>query len=215
MNKPKKFPQSKIFHICNKSIAGFKIFSNFDNNFRFLQAIDYYNGPKHKENLGLFLIKNRNYQPKLFIPEKDSLIKILSYCIMPDHYHLLLKIIKDNCLTKYINDLENSYTRFFNIKFKRKGPLWQSSFRAVLIKSDEQFLHISRYIHLNPTSAELVIKPADWIYSSYKNIITDKSLLKDILTEYSISNSINYKKFVENNRDYQQKLQLIKKLILE
>jgi len=134
---------------------------------------------------------------------------------MPDHYHLLIKILIDRKFSKYISDVENSFSRYFNIRFKRKGPLWQSRFKAVRIKTNEQLLHVSRYIHLNPTTANLVKKPEDWIYSSYKKIISDPKYLREILTEISIKESASYKKFVENNIDYQRKLAIIKKLLLD
>ena len=134
---------------------------------------------------------------------------------MPDHYHFLLKIVKDNSFSKFIGDLENSFTRYFNIKFDRKGPLWQNSFKAVEIRSNEQLLHVSRYIHLNPTTSRLVERPEDWIFSSYKDFITDKKLLNDFMKEISINDITDYKKFVENNIEYQRDLKRIKKFLFE
>jgi len=134
---------------------------------------------------------------------------------MPDHYHFLLKIIKDGSFSKFIGDVENSFTRYFNIKFDRKGPLWQNSFKAVEIRSNEQLLHVSRYIHLNPTTSRLVERPEDWIFSSYKDFITDKKLLNDFMKEISINDITDYKKFVENNIEYQRDLKRIKKFLFE
>lgn len=120
---------------------------------------------------------------------------------MPDHYHLLIKSLSHEKISKYISDVENSYTRYFNIRNNRKGPLWQSRFKAVVIKNNLQLLHVSRYIHLNPTTNSLVNHPEDWRFSSYKEI--------------SISNRFTYKRFVENNINYQRRLKQIKKLVLE
>jgi len=134
---------------------------------------------------------------------------------MPDHYHLLIKILRYNCLSKYISDIENSFTRYFNLKFSRKGPLWQSTFKAVRIKTNYQLLHTSRYIHLNPTTSNLVIKPEDWQFSSYHKFIKNEKVLQNVVTEISIDKPLLYKKFVEDQIDYQRKLRLIKKMILE
>ena len=114
-----------------------------------------------------------------------------------------------------MSDVENSFTRYFNIKFGRKGPLWQNSFKSVEIRSNEQLLHVSRYIHLNPTTNRLVDRPEDWIFSSYKDFITDKKLLNDFMKEISIDDIDDYKKFVENNIEYQRDLKHIKKLLFE
>jgi putative transposase len=213
--KLRKFPAGEIFHVFNRSIAKFGIFRNFDNSLRFYQALDYYNNQNIKNNLGKFLLKNKNYYPQLLISEEEILIKFLAYCIMPDHYHLLVKVLTNNCLSKYVNDIENSYTRFFNTKLKRKGPLWESNFKVVRVTTNEQLLHLTRYIHLNPTTANLVNKPEDWSFSSYKNYITDEMILKKIITELSINSMTDYKKFVENQKDYQRELKYIKRLILE
>lgn len=134
---------------------------------------------------------------------------------MPDHYHLLVKILKDSVLSKYINDVENSFSRYFNIKLNRKGPLWESSFKAVKIKTNEQLLHVSRYIHLNPTSSNLVTKPEDWEFSSYNDFIKDQKILKEILTEISIKSPKKYKSFVEKNIIYQKKLKFVRKLMID
>ena len=98
---------------------------------------------------------------------------------MPDHYHLLLKIIKGD-FSKYLGTVENSYSRFFNLKYNRKGPLWQGSFKAVRIKNNEQLLHVSRYIHINPTTSNLIAKPENWRYSSYKDFIENNEILENI-----------------------------------
>ncbi len=213
MFKKRIFKEGYFYHICNKSIANYGIFTNDSNKERFLTCLDYYNNLSYDKSLSVFLRKNV-FTPILLREKKNQVVKIFAYCIMDDHYHLLIKTLLNNRLSKYINDIENSYTRFFNIKLERKGPLWQSNFRITRMKTDEQLLHVSRYIHLNPVTKYLVDKPEDWVYSSYKFYL-DKQLLSDYLKEISINNPSSYKKFVEDNIDYQRKLKLIKKLILE
>ncbi|GAB4218604.1 MAG: hypothetical protein Fur009_0040 [Candidatus Microgenomates bacterium] len=210
-----KFLAGEFFHVFNKSIANFGIFNDLKNSNRFYANICYYNQLTITDRFSFFIEKNTEYNPDIFLLNDKSIVKIIAYCIMPDHYHLLLKILKDNLLSVYISKIENSYTRYFNTKYKRKGPLWQSRFKAVRIKNNEQLLHVSRYIHLNPTTSFLVENPQDWQYSSYKRFINDKNFLKNQIYEISINDPLDYKKFVENNKDYQQKLKQIKKLILD
>jgi len=124
-------------------------------------------------------------------------------------------VLTGNSLSKYISDVENSFSRYFNIKFKRKGPIWQSRFRSVEVKTDEQLLHVSRYIHLNPTTDYLVDKPEDWKFSSYKEYINNDTVLKEQMKEITINNPSLYKKFCEDQIDYQRNLKRIKKLMLE
>lgn len=215
MKREEKFIEGSFFHIFNKSIANYGIFKDENNNLQFLKILEYYNNVSVKTSFSDYLNKKGNYQyNNLLFPKENPVVKFFSYCQMPDHYHLLLKIISGN-LSNYIGRVENSYTRFFNLRFKRKGPLWQSQFKAVKIKSNEQLLHVLRYINLNPTTNGLVDCPEDWKFSSYKDLITDKKILKEYLKEISIDNIKKFKQFVEDQKDYQQKLKSIKKLVLE
>lgn len=214
MIKP-KFVCNEIYHVCNKSIANYAIYRSKIDSHRFIEVLDYYNRYPVWTSYSTNLKRRLGYKyGDILHVLPNALIKVLSYCIMPDHYHLLFKVVADFPIAKYINDIENSYSRYFNIKHKRKGPLWQSSYRCVRIKSNEQLLHTSRYIHLNPTSSGLVRKPEEWILSSYNRIITQLSIFKS-LSEFSIQTMQDYRHFVESNIDYQQSLKKIKKLLLE
>lgn len=209
------FNKNYYYHLFNKSIANFGIFTNNKGVERFIKILDYYNNFDKKISFSLFLRKNIKVKNNLLLLRENSIVKFISFCIMPDHYHLLIKSLSHEKISKYISDVENSYTRYFNIRNNRKGPLWQSRFKAVVIKNNLQLLHVSRYIHLNPTTNSLVNHPEDWRFSSYKEIISSPLLLKENLKEISISNRFTYKRFVENNINYQRRLKQIKKLVLE
>jgi len=215
MRRKDKFAEGEIYHVFNKSISNYGIFKDLDNSQRFLNIFEYYNNSLMLKSFSDFTKgKIFSYQ-NIIYPLENSNCKVLTYCIMPDHYHFLLKILNNRSISKLVGKVENSFTRYFNIKFDRKGPLWQNSFKAVEIRSNEQLLHVSRYIHLNPTTSRLVDNPEDWIFSSYKDFITDKKLLIDSMAEISINDANDYKQFVENNIEYQRDLKHIKKLILE
>ena len=109
----------------------------------------------------------------------------------------------------------DSYTRYFNKKIGRKGPLWEGRVKKVFVESDEQLLHLTRYVHLNPVSAGIVKKPEDWVYSSYREYIgmkKGKVCNKEKFFDFSKE---EYKKFVEDRIDYQRNLEIIKHIILE
>lgn len=215
MTKKRIFPANGIFHIFNRSIAGYKIFRKDETFIRFLETLDYYNSFEYKQKFSIVKQKNNYKFTSLLKDRKQAVIKFICYCIMPDHYHFLIKNLFPGGLSKYLNDVENSFTRYFNTKFGRRGPLWVAPFKAVVIRSNEQLLHVTRYIHLNPSTEGLVDKPENWTYSSYKEYINNPFLLKNYLREISISDPVAYKKFVENNQSYQKKLKLIRKLIIE
>ncbi len=211
---PKRsFPDSSYYHVCNKSIANFKIFNSKLGMERFLSISDYYNSNKVINNFAKLKKYETKLLPGLLTNNSQRLVQIIAYCIMPDHYHYLLKTIGRNILSSYISVIQNSYTRYFNLKNNRKGPLWQSRFKAIMISSNEQLLHVSRYIHLNPTTANLVKKPEEWIYSSYREYISKKTVLKNLII--SIKSPARYQKFTEDQIHYQKSLRLIKKMLLE
>ena len=209
-----KFYDDCFYHVFNKSIANFGIFTKPKNSSRFIEALSYYNNLKIELSLSIYQRRN-SIDTNLLIPKDQSIAKIISYCIMPDHYHLLVKINHAKKFSKYINNVEDSFSRYFNLKNNRKGPLWQSVVKSVYIESNEHLLHVSRYIHLNPTTKYLVNKPEDWVLSSYKDIISDDRYLKEYIKEISIDSCSDYKKFVENNIDYQRELKHIRKLMID
>ena len=135
---------------------------------------------------------------------------------MPTHLHLILKQITDGGISKYVSRVLNSYTRYFNLIHRRTGPLWSGRFKSVLVAENDQLLHLTRYIHLNPTSAGLVKKPDDWQFSSYKEYVHDKSV-KGICKFDNIIDlkSSQYKKFVADRQGYQKELSKIKQILIE
>jgi REP element-mobilizing transposase RayT len=95
---------------------------------------------------------------------------IVTYALLPNHYHLLLQAHTDD-LSHAMQLFGISYTKAINKRFQRTGALFQGAFRAKLVDRDEYLLHLSRYIHLNPVRAGLVQRPEEWIYSSYRDYI--------------------------------------------
>lgn len=81
-------------------------------------------------------------------------IQLLSYCLMPNHFHLLIKQLTQTALTTFMRCITNAYTRYFNTKYKRVGPLFQGKFKAALAETEPYVLHLTRYIHTNPLDHE-------------------------------------------------------------
>jgi len=212
--KKMRLVSPNIYHLFNRSIAKFRIFNNEHNIRRFLEIVDYYNKTLISVSFSKAKEKSAYKYHDVIYPHPESVVKYLAYCIMPTHYHFLVKVVDDEKISQYISNIENAYTRFFNIKNNRKGPLWESRFKAVMIKDDSQLIHVHRYIHLNPSTLGLVDMPEEWEFSSYKNFIRDNSIYP-LMNELSIDNRRRYRQFVEDNKDYQKTLHLIKKVVFE
>jgi REP element-mobilizing transposase RayT len=95
---------------------------------------------------------------------------IIAYCLMPNHFHLLLRPCLDD-LSHRMQLFGISYTKAINARYSRVGPLFQGKFQAVRVDTDEYLLHLSRYIHLNPVVAGLVKRPEEWEFSSYRDYL--------------------------------------------
>lgn len=121
---------------------------------------------------------------------------------MPNHFHLLLKQKIKNGIPKFLSNSSNSYTRYFNTKRKRVGPLFQGIFKAVRIETDDQLIHVSRYTHLNPV-ASLVIKDEElgnYPWSFFPEYLRPKSEMvceQKVILDF-FSSRLAYRKFVYN-----------------
>jgi putative transposase len=93
-----------------------------------------------------------------------------AYCLMDNHYHILLKTPEGN-LSQIMHHINGAYTNYFNTKRKRAGHLFQGRYKAFLVNIDEYAQELSRYIHLNPVRAGIVERPEDYRWSSYKDYI--------------------------------------------
>jgi len=212
--------KNNLYHIINKSIAGFRIFNSGSDYKRMMDTIIFYSIKQpacrfswfkefHKDEYNFIEYFRKNYSKKL--------IDIITYCLMPTHIHFILKELKEDGISKYMNLILMSYSRYFNLKHHRKGPLWEGRFKNILIETDEQFIHLTRYIHINPVKARLVSKPEEWNHSSYNEYIgaNEKSESLCNFSEYLNRDCLSYKEFVDAEIDYKRNFKIIKHLILE
>lgn len=135
---------------------------------------------------------------------------------MPNHFHLLLRQIQDKGITIFLSKVTNSYTKYFNTRHKRVGPLFQGTFKAVRIEDDEQLVHVSRYIHLNPLIDYIVRDLKKFSFSSYLEYLglKDGFCQKDLILS-QFKNPLDYEKFVLDREDYGRKIKQMERLLLE
>ena len=215
--RKEKLVSNSIYHIFTKSIAQFRIFNNNNEALRMLKTMPYYQrvNPEIKFSKYVVLAEEIKADKERMLKEKKKLVEIIAYCIMPTHIHLILKQLETNGISKFMNNVLNSYSRYFNTKYKRKGPLWETRFKSILIETDEYLIHLTRYIHLNPVTANLVGKPEDWLASSYNEYLLK---VNDKICRYNDIldiDPVSYKKFVEDRICYQKDLAKIKHLLLD
>lgn len=212
------FVNKKIYHIFNKTLDHREIFMDEVCN-TFLQILTYYRSKYSTRSFSLFKSSDIDNQKKIlkkiFI-KKYFQIELFAYCLMPTHFHLLVYQKEENGILKCISNTLNSFTRYYNLKNERKGPLFLPRFKSVLIRTEEQLKHVSRYIHLNPYSNGLVNSFEELLsyrYSSLKSYVNDsdnKTCSNNYILNIFNNNHERYKKFVEDNADYQKSLEEIK-----
>jgi len=210
MRRKTIFTKDGIYHLFNRTIAKFAIFNYENSAERFLDLIDYCNDSAEKPSFS----KIQNYERSKIVGQTENhrVVKILAYSLMPNHYHLVLKQLTDHSVSEYLGRVDNSMSKYVNQVIDRKGPLWESRFKSVQINSEEQLKHSVRYTHLNPTTDNLVSKPEDWKYSSYRDFINGRIPLKAV-SELAFGNIDNFRRFHENQIDYQRSLKRIKKAL--
>jgi putative transposase len=128
---------------------------------------------------------------------------LINFTLMPNHFHLIIRELKEGGISQYMQRVLNAYTKYYNTKYKISGHLFQGPFQIVYIKNDNQLLYLSAYIHRNPGEIkEWTGKEHIFPYSSYQDCINKNrwgELLKtDIITE-QFSTGEKYKSFVETS----------------
>ena len=205
-NSTKTYIENGYYHIYNRGVEKRIIFLDQQDYSVFLSYLKEYLLPKKEKEL-----HERLSDPQISSVEKNKVLKslqlnnfsqeitLLSYCLMPNHFHFLVKQKSINAIDKFMNSLATRYTMYFNRKYKRVGSLYQDVYKAVLITSEDQFLHLSRYIHKQALS--LNNQPCS--YPEYVGLRKTLWIKPDeILSFFSKTNpSLSYQNFVEQPED--------------
>lgn len=214
----------EIYHVFNRSVARLPIFLNKNDYQRAIDLINYYRFPHHPalrfSHFKRLPLKKREEILEDFAKNQKPTLEILAFCIMPNHTHFLIRMLLDRSLSLFMRDFQHSYSKYFNLKHNRSGSLFQSMFKAKRIETDEQLVHVSRYIHLNPSSSFIINTESleGYPWSSFREYLGDHNpsnitSTKQILNYFRSKEE--YKKFVLDQADYQRELSKIKHLTFD
>lgn len=204
-NYIREFEKGGIYHIYNRGINKQDIFLDKRDYSTFLFYMKLYLDDPEK-------VREIDPQKKQSIVRKSFFeeINLLAYCLMPNHFHLMIKQNGERSISEFMRSLTINYSMYFNNRYKRVGPLFQGRFKAVLVKDDDYLIHLSRYIHMNPLGLgkdQILSSLGEYEYSSYADFLGKKNtewLKPNIILEYfdkkkstGFIDSSNYKEFVE------------------
>lgn len=185
------FTQGQYYHIYNRGAGKAKIFFN-DRNYQYLLRLvkEYYQ--KHGAT-------------------------IIAYCLMPNHYHFLIRQELGEPLSKFMQVLFNSYVQALNIQQGRTGTLFEGRFKHKRVDTWEYLVILCRYIHRNPVKAGLVKKPEDWVYSNYREWVglRDGALVDREFVQEHFSSAEEYVKFANDVEDEKKSYEKIQKYLFD
>lgn len=227
-NSRKVYIKQGYYHIYNRGVEKRHIFLDPQDYGVFLSYLKQYLTPKAEKVL-LAKLSNPDISPL----ERNKILKLLrlnnfyneifliAFCLMPNHFHLLIKQSGALSIDKFMNSLALRYVIYFNRKYKRTGGLFQDVYKAVIVETDEQLLHLSRYIHQNPigknkTPQKRVLSDFLSQPSSYPEYLgqrkTNWITTNEIVSYFSKTNSkFSYRSFVQQTED----TSLIQKLLID
>ncbi len=196
----------KVYHVYNRGVEKRTTFTDTDEHQHFLRTLAYYQQSavvRRLSNAADFALAERK------LPFRFD---ILTYCLMPNHFHLLLKQNEDGGIREGLSLILNSYTKAFNTKHKRVGPLFQGRFQSVEIEDDEQLVHTARYIHLNPYVASLETELGVYPWSSWKEYFSkaDRSISQPHMIQDYFLEAGSLLAFMTDHADYARTLSRLK-----
>ena len=212
----KQYVENGYYHLLNRGVEKRPIFLDKKDYRTFLSFLKRYLSDPD--------LQQQDVQPIRLSRRSDlhKEIKLVAYCLMPNHFHLLIKQETRNAITKFARSLSNAYVRYFNDRYDRVGTLFQGKIKGVLVDSDAYLLHLSRYIHQNP--GEIWKKSLrDYPFSSYAEYLGLRNttwIYPEIVLDFFSSSENNlfydyfsYRSFVEKSKEETPKL--IQRLTLE
>lgn len=218
MSNADPFDTGHFYHIYNKAIDHKEPFFLGEQCKQFMNLAWYYRSSKCRVSYSVYRqspIEIQNQFAKSVRDTQYFQIEILSYCLMPTHYHFLLRQNCKHGISNFMNNISNAFTRHYNLINERKGPIFIPCYKSRLIHTEEQLLHVSRYIHLNPYSSGIVKSYRDLIsykYSSLHEYFYEENIVNSsfiLNSGYFLGNKNKYRTFVLNHADYQRSLENI------
>lgn len=202
------FVPDSYYHIYNRGVEKRNIFQEKSDYERFL-ALLYLGNNTQPVDIREHFREGGSFASLFSKDRKENIVNVGAYCLMPNHFHLLLKPKTEEGITVFMKKICTGYSMYFNLKNQRSGALFQGEFRANLTDKDEYLKYLFAYIHLNPVK----LIEADWKAKGIKNISKARKFLENyqwssylyyigVKSSDSILNSKEFPEYFENPREF-------------
>jgi putative transposase len=221
MKRKVKLVKDEYYHIYNRGTDKREIFSCDLDYLRFLKSLKEFNvlqpiGSLYEKHLRDKKKMSKNGHPM------SKLVEIISYCLNPNHYHLILKQIRERGIEKFMQRVGNGYTKYYNQRNDRSGVLFQGPFKSAHIDANKYFLYVSAYVNMNHfihgyENGYTASIRNPWKYSSLPDYLGRRNgtLCNKTPILNQFKNIQEYKEFLINNGTYLKEKKDMKKYILE
>ncbi|MDO8600913.1 MAG: transposase [bacterium] len=145
-----KFREGNIYHIYNRGVEKRTVFLGEKDYRRFIYGLHEFNNEQPATNIYRLSLSDPSLFEVRLQTKRKSLVEILTFCLMPNHYHLMIRALSEHGITEFMRKLGTGYTNYFNLKYQRVGPLFQGKFKAALLEKEPHFIYLPYYIHFNP-----------------------------------------------------------------
>lgn len=183
MQRKISFSEGEYYHIYNRGTDKRVVYSSHDDYMRFL-ALMYICNNIAPVNIREQFPKGVSFVKLKDITRDETLVDVGAYCLMPNHFHILVKEKKEEGITKFISKLATGYSMYFNSKYERTGKLFEGVFKATHVNENIYLKHLFSYIHLNP----IKIFDPKW----KEDGIIDYNKAKKYLKDYKYSSYLDY-----------------------
>jgi len=166
----------ELFHVLNRGVDKRTIFQDDKDRFRFVHDLFEFNDQNIVNTTSYYF--NQSYDiasRKIERKPRKLLVDIHAFCLMRNHYHLLLSSKVEKGIPQFMKKLNMGYAKYFNGKYKRTGALFEGRYKSIFIEKESHFLHLPYYIHLNP----LDYYDPDWRDNKIKDYKKTLSYLKN------------------------------------
>ena len=199
----------EYYHICNRGVNKQVIFHDLADHARFLFLILYLQSPIVFSNMSRqtnWFVKHRVFNIRMESQKKvveKRTVELIAFCLMPNHFHLMVKEVEESGIASYMQRILNSYTKYYNTKYQKSGHLFQGPYKAVHVETNGQLVYLSTYIHRNRRElAGWKNKEDQYVWSSYQDFTKNNrwnELIKPNIVSEQFKKTNDYQSFVESS----------------